>query len=408
MKCKGKIFSVILALILLSMCFPIAANAAPANINVSIMVIGDDVHGARSHRQYQMWINRTDYTIPDGSSAYDLIIMALNANGMRYEIPWRISPPPFLSSHYVASITAPSVWGGHRLAEFSNGGGSGWMISSQLPGRNHEMSNPISVHGLTEGEFILVRYVDDYNALEFNPDPPWNFIVPPWWTQAASTPVVNSGNGGGSARSNSLLSGGYTAQGGSGSIGGAALNNTMAIIAATAAANAAKASGAEIATVKLKNVGEVSPETFKAMADAAGMPVQFHADSMNADATVDVRITLDPAKVTENLNLLAFTNNTRAQKTKAHFEKFFSNALSVVSLAQQGSFGQPVAIVAKTAPGQETGNLVFYAYDRAANTYKRIENPNYRTDKNGYTHLTTELAGDIIISDGALARKGQN
>jgi len=51
------------------------------------------------------------------------------------------------------------------------------------------------------------------------------------------------------------------------------------------------------------------------------------------------------------------------------------------------------------------GNLYFYSYDKKANSYKRIEKPAYWIDKNGYLRFTTEYAGEIIISEGALERK---
>jgi len=47
----------------------------------------------------------------------------------------------------------------------------------------------------------------------------------------------------------------------------------------------------------------------------------------------------------------------------------------------------------------------FYSYDKKTNSYKRIEKPAYWIDKNGYLRFTTEMAGDIIISEGSLERK---
>jgi hypothetical protein len=53
----------------------------------------------------------------------------------------------------------------------------------------------------------------------------------------------------------------------------------------------------------------------------------------------------------------------------------------------------------------KTNNLYFYSYDKATNIYKRILPGEYRIDANGYVHFTTTQAGDIIISDGPLAKK---
>ena len=73
---------------------------------------------------------------------------------------------------------------------------------------------------------------------------------------------------------------------------------------------------------------------------------------------------------------------------------------------QAEPWGQPVEIAAKVdLTGMDTKNLYFYSYDKKTNTYRRIEKPAYWIDKNGYLRFTTELAGDIIITEGALERK---
>ena len=185
------------------------------------------------------------------------------------------------------------------------------------------------------------------------------------------------------------------------------VTTAAATAAAKDAAAQAKASGASVATVRIKNPGNISLEALQAMSKAAGMPVRFQADSMSADGkSVEVRITLDPAKATQALNLSASTTNATAKARKALFEKWYENKVQTISFGQQGSFGQPVEIAAKVdLTGMDTENLYFYSYDKASNSYKRIEKPNYWIDKNGYLHFTTELAGDIIISNGPLQKK---
>lgn len=121
---------------------------------------------------------------------------------------------------------------------------------------------------------------------------------------------------------------------------------------------------------------------------------------------MEALISLDPAKVTGELNLSAFTTNSAAKACETFFEKWFKNDVSVVSLGQQGSFGQPMEIAVKlNLTGMNTKNLEFYSYDKATNTYRRIEKPADWIDKNGYLHFTTELAGDIIISEEMLEKK---
>ena len=157
----------------------------------------------------------------------------------------------------------------------------------------------------------------------------------------------------------------------------------------------------------MRNVGNISLAALQAMAKAAGMPMKFQADSMSADGkTVEVRIILDPAKSTKDLNLTASTSNGRAKSTKAFFEKWFKNKVSTINFGQQGGFGQPVEIAAKVdLTGMDTKKLVFYAYDKATNNYRRIENPAYWIDKNGFLRFTTELAGEYYHQRGPLERK---
>ena len=173
---------------------------------------------------------------------------------------------------------------------------------------------------------------------------------------------------------------------------------------------AAIAEGSTTATANIKNPGEISVSNLQAMAataSEAGMEsIRLQADSMTANnRAVDVRITLDPAQSTQDLNLSASTTNAQATRTTNTFTRFFSNDVMTVSLGQQGDFGQTVTIAARLNPELNTDNLAFYAYDRETNTYKQIREPNYRIDSNGYVHFQTALAGDIVISDGALSRR---
>ena len=187
-----------------------------------------------------------------------------------------------------------------------------------------------------------------------------------------------------------------------------AVANAPVTVSATTAANLVKStakSSSGTIIVSVKNAGAVALDTFKAMTAAAnGSPVKFNADSMNGHV-IDVRISIDPTKAAKDLNLYASGNSAAAKNTLAHFGKYFSNKITVISLQQQGGFGTVVEIAVKIDPAIDTSNIVFYAYDKVANTYKRIQAPRYWVDKNGYVHFTTELAGDIIISDGALVRK---
>ena len=143
---------------------------------------------------------------------------------------------------------------------------------------------------------------------------------------------------------------------------------------------------------------------FQSMTKQAGMPLLLQADSMQ-DKSIDVRISLNPSKVTTDLNLSASTTNEAAKQVGTVFEKYFRNNMMIISFGQQGSFGQTVSIAAKLKPKLNTTNLMFYSYDKKTGVYKTIAAPKYSVDTIGYIHFNTELAGSIIISDGPLTKK---
>ncbi|MDL2233363.1 hypothetical protein LJC63_07260 [Ruminococcaceae bacterium OttesenSCG-928-L11] len=213
----------------------------------------------------------------------------------------------------------------------------------------------------------------------------------------------STGGGGGST------GGGSTNTGTTGS--GTSTSETAAPVTAAQVNNAIEkavqsAANGGTATIKLQNVGEISLANLKTIAAASETPTKLQADSLSADGKIETRITLDPSLATSAINLSASTDSKEAKQTNAIFTKFFANEnLSVLSLGQKGSFGQPVAIATKldiTKLNVET--LEFYSYDLATNTYKRIETT-YTVDANGYVHFTTQLAGEIVISDKPLVKK---
>ncbi|GHU79786.1 hypothetical protein FACS1894191_3390 [Clostridia bacterium] len=230
-------------------------------------------------------------------------------------------------------------------------------------------------------------------------------------TYKAATGQNNTDDNNGDSSDNSGSGGGGGGGGGTNSTAPANTPQTVTTAQATAAAASAvataKAEGASVVTVTLKNPGEITKAALDAIVKATGgLPVKVNADSRSADGkSVEVRITFDPAKATSGLNLSASTTNAQAKATEAKFEKWFGGNVSVVSLGQQGAFGQPVEIAAKIDPKLNKETLYFYAYDKKTNTYKRIPNSKYWVDKNGFVHFITELAGDIIITDGPLVKK---
>ncbi|MCL2055949.1 MAG: Ig-like domain-containing protein [Oscillospiraceae bacterium] len=141
--------------------------------------------------------------------------------------------------------------------------------------------------------------------------------------------------------------------------------------------------------------------TWTALADK-----RFYHDTMDGN-TVQVRISIvNPGQFTQDAMLSGFVKGANVESVTNTFTKWFNNTVRTISLDQQGAWEKPVQVAAKLdLSGMDTGNLYFYSYDRATNTYRRITAPAYRIDANGYLRFTTGLAGNIVISDGALARK---
>ena len=148
------------------------------------------------------------------------------------------------------------------------------------------------------------------------------------------------------------------------------------------------------------------PTTVKAEAWKLLSGYQFVARTV-ADNSVQVQLTFpEPNKITADMKVSGWVKGSVVDSRKAFFEKWFVSKLQVIHLEHTGSFGQPVEVAAKVdLTGMDTTNLYFYSYDKEANSYKRIENPDYWIDENGYLHFTTELAGDIIVSEGMLEKR---
>ncbi|GHU80831.1 hypothetical protein FACS1894191_6930 [Clostridia bacterium] len=143
----------------------------------------------------------------------------------------------------------------------------------------------------------------------------------------------------------------------------------------------------------------------KLVSKPSSAPGKTHHDNL-VNGKIDVRIT---ATTSAKDNYTGSTVSASAKAVRGKFDKFYSNVVMDIILGQKGSFSAPVHIAAKLDPKIaakiDPTTLYFYSYDSATNTYRQIKDPNCWVDKNGYLHFDTELAGDIIISNGPLARK---
>lgn len=124
------------------------------------------------------------------------------------------------------------------------------------------------------------------------------------------------------------------------------------------------------------------------------------------DNAVQVRVTIpQPELAASDLLLSGYVNGARVEQMQAICKRWFQNKIVVVSLLQQGEFGQPVRVAALVdLTGMDTANLRFYTYDRASNTYKQLSGTDYTVDGQGYLHFTTSYGGDILICEGEIQK----
>jgi uncharacterized protein YcfL len=122
---------------------------------------------------------------------------------------------------------------------------------------------------------------------------------------------------------------------------------------------------------------------------------------------VQVRVYIDePSLFTKDAYLSGWVSGAEVSNTRAIFEKWFQNKIRVLHFDQSGVWERPVEVAAKIdLAGMDTTQLYFYAFDPKANSYRRIEATDYWIDANGYLRFQTGYAGEIIISEGELAKR---
>ena len=121
---------------------------------------------------------------------------------------------------------------------------------------------------------------------------------------------------------------------------------------------------------------------------------------------VQVRITFpNPEMIDKDTMISAYLRGVDADAIRARFARFYDNTFDVIHCDQRADWKQVVRIAAKiNLTGMDTANLYFYSYNPDTNTFRRIADPKYRIDANGYVHFSTPYAGDIIVSSGPLFR----
>ncbi len=116
---------------------------------------------------------------------------------------------------------------------------------------------------------------------------------------------------------------------------------------------------------------------------------QWYIDAKNASS------------ITSDFNLGVTTNYAT---TETFFEKYFSNNVEVIRLAETGSIGATVSLAVKAdLSGLNTSSLYAYLYNPTTNKYAFHSNPT--VDSAGYVRLNLTSGGDIVLTDKPLTSK---
>ena len=183
----------------------------------------------------------------------------------------------------------------------------------------------------------------------------------------------------------------YSSETGS-TAGSSGFSGTPAVVSSSAVTAAVAAGG----SVTITENAVITQSVVQSIAAATG-PVTFTAPNYTA--------VIDPSTITsaQNISLGAQPANPADE---AVFSQFFSNNFASVNLAQQGAFGATVqfTITPTNLNRLNTDSLRFYSYDRATNTYTRV-NTAYTVNADGSLTFSTTLGNTIIITDGPITAR---
>jgi hypothetical protein len=165
------------------------------NVTVTFRLIGATLSngsinlgdGDWKESQYVNWIKTRSYTLPSGSTVYDLFVEALDYAGL---------DNVGADSNYVETIYAPKVLGNYELSEFTNGKYSGWMytVNGIHPGTG------LKNRTLKNNDKVIWHYVNDYRyevADWFDGDPKYPKLgngeyYNKWLAVADTNPLADS------------------------------------------------------------------------------------------------------------------------------------------------------------------------------------------------------------------------
>ena len=159
-----------------------AENEEASEINVTFSLMGDAAHGSNgTHYNFYNWISPESVTVTEGTSAAELLTDVLDKKGFAYS----------MNNGYFTDITSP---GGCKLAEYTNGGGSGWMYavngSTPMVGAADYLPK--------DGDTVTWFYVDNYSSdprllsNKFEPEAALSSLEAQWDSYHANNGVVKN------------------------------------------------------------------------------------------------------------------------------------------------------------------------------------------------------------------------
>lgn len=251
--------------------------------------------------------------------------------------------------------------------------------------------------------------------------------TPDTTNQEKTTTTATTSTSTGSTSSSRSGSGGGGGGGGGGGSAATAASATASTVAAVAPRSANVGSDGVVKTetllkeyraqasgiVNVQNAVSLPAaawNTIAAEAAKAGKAAQIRAKTTDVTGkSIQGMLYLTPSLLsgrTEALRTGIYVDKAKTSARLTQFTRFYSNKIVVVHCEEPVSFGARVRIAVKVdLSAMNLSNLHFYSYNAAANSFTAITSPNYWVDTNGYLHFETTLAGDIVISDGPLARK---
>ena len=297
--------------------------------------------------EYVTWIPTRSYTLPEGSTVYDLFAKAMKDTGMKEKGG---------AGGYVSSIWAPSQFGGYELSEFTNGKYSGWMYTM-----NGDHTDGIKVQKLLNNAEIVFHYVNDYRYEVAD----WAKMGGEKWPQLGTGKFHNEwlkapdrigGTGGGSPVIEETKA--VTTSGASGS-------------ATTTSPTEVKVSGSTaVATVKAENQSEILKQAVE-----------------NKSAEIVLEVAASDTKGAENVQLQLETSFVKNISDKTNARLTLNTANGRVSFDQ----GALKAII-----GEAKGSTILI---EIAKVSKPTEAQKKAAGTNGDIFRLVVKSGDKIISE---------